>query len=70
MKLKIVENEHQEKSYEYDEEILKFINNLPVEGKELVLNRFASGYDDYYFHTPNLLYEYQLVHLHQIHANI
>lgn len=47
-KLKIVENEHQEKSYEYDEEILKFINNLPVEGKELVLNRFASGYDDYY----------------------
>lgn len=47
-KLKIVENKYKEKSYEYENEIMKYINDLPVEGKELALNRFANGYDDYY----------------------
>jgi hypothetical protein len=44
--------------YKYEKEILEFVNNMPIEGKELFFNRYSSG-DSYYMESQDWI-DYEL----------
>ena len=43
MEIQTDEENHSFKRYKYEDDIINYINKLPIEGKELVLNRYAWG---------------------------
>jgi len=57
-KLEIVKGNGE--SYKYEKEIFKFVSQLPVEGKELFYNRYASGWDVYIKWKPQDYIDYEL----------